>query len=164
MADNLPAKTQISSLDQKITNLTETLRPRADGALLRCIEMLLTAGFAFPSAMDPKKGIEIYRFALADLPAVGVQRATKKLIKGEYGRSDHGFLPRPPEFAEMARAEASILSDDLRRAREHRETLAEKIVRRPPVTEEQRARVRAMVASVTQNLTTGGKGGAGDEH
>lgn len=154
MSNNQPVAARISSLDQEISTLTANLRRCDEDAALRCLETLLTAGFAFPSAIDPARGPKVYSFALTGIPSAGVKRATERLIRGEYSRSDHGFLPKPPEFAEMARCEARVMADELRRARDTRSTLTDLAVQLRQPTEEQKVRVRLLVERTKRALTS----------
>jgi hypothetical protein len=56
------------------------------------------------------------------VPSCGLKRAVEKIIKGEY-EIERGFIPRPPELAAMARAEAKTIREDLVRLREKETTI-----------------------------------------
>jgi hypothetical protein len=88
---------------------------------------------------------EIYAFALAGVPAFGVQKATAGVIRGEYD-INKGFVPKPPEFAAIARLETKNIRDDLVRLREKEATLAEAAKPREKTSEEQKERIRRLHA------------------
>lgn len=99
---------------------------------------------ALSQGMKPEDLETVYGYALSDVPAIGLKRAVEKIIKGEYN-IEHGFIPRPPELAAMARAEAKAIRDDLTRLREKERTLRDLQEQPPPVSEEARARVRSIL-------------------
>lgn len=78
---------------------------------------------SIPSGMKPEDLEPVYTYALSDVPAYGLRRAVEKIIKGEYAIK-YGFIPLPPELAAMARAEARVIREDLRRLCEKHDTLA----------------------------------------
>jgi hypothetical protein len=140
---NLPAT--LSTLQQEITVLTEKLAPVSDDHVARSIRSLLAAGLSLPSGMTVEAAPEIYAFALAGVPAFGVQKATAGVIRGEYD-INKGFVPKPPEFAAIARLETKNIRDDLVRLREKEATLAEAAKPREKTSEEQKERIRRLHA------------------
>ena len=153
MTGSMTTTPQISTLEREITVLTERLREPGDAVALRCLEMLLTAGFVFPSSIDPEQAAKVYGFALSRVPAVGIDSATKKLIRGEYERDGHRYLPLPPEWAALARKEAEKIREDRMRAIERRDAYHLANERAKPVDPAAKARVRALVARATAALT-----------
>lgn len=77
---------------------------------------------ALPNGMKPEDLEPVYNYALSDVPSFGLRRAVEKVIKGEY-EIERGFIPRPPELAAMARAEAKSVRDDIARLREKEATI-----------------------------------------
>lgn len=138
---NLPAT--ISSLNREIGALTEKLAPITEDQVSKGIRSLLSAGLSLPSGMQADKAPEIYEFALAGVPATGVQRAITKIIRGEYD-INRAFIPSPPELAAMARAETRSLRDDKIRLLERKKALEDAAPE--PVSEEGRARIRGLLA------------------
>lgn len=140
---NLPAT--LSTLQQEITVLTEKLAPVTDDHVSRSIRSLLAAGLSLPSGMTVEAAPEIYAFALAGVPAFGVQKATAGVIRGEYD-INKGFVPKPPEFAAISRLETKAIRDDLVRLREKEATLQEASTPREKTSEEQKERIRQLHA------------------
>lgn len=94
--------------------------------------------------MQVDKAPEIYAYALSGVPGSCVQKATGKIIRGEY-EINRGFVPTPPEFAAIARAEARILREDKTRLMEKLESMGAS-QKAEKVSEEGKARIRAMLA------------------
>lgn len=117
---NLPAT--LSTLDRQIGELNERLAPVTDDHVSKAIRSLLAAGLALPSGMDPDKAPDVYGFALSGVSVCGVQKATAKIIRGEY-EINRAFIPTPPEFAALARKEASAVRGDLTRLQLSKESL-----------------------------------------
>lgn len=97
-----------------------------------------------PDGVKPEDLEAVYGYALSDVPAFGLKRAVEKLIKGEYDIR-RGYIPKPPELAAMARAEAKVIRDDLTRLREKRATLLDLQKKPQPVSQDSLDRVRAML-------------------
>ncbi|TWF53249.1 hypothetical protein FHW37_104526 [Neorhizobium alkalisoli] len=108
-----------------------------------------------PSPIEPERAPAIYGYSLCGLPYSSIEKVTKKLLRGEYER-EHGFLPKPPEFAQMVRAEEALIRADLRRSQEIRQTKMElqDIRKRPAPSAESIERVRALVRGVTRHMTS----------
>jgi hypothetical protein len=142
---NLPAT--LSTLATQISSLTEKLAPVSEDHVARSIRSLLAAGLSLPSGMTVEAAPEIYAFALAGVPAIGVQKATAGVIRGEYD-INKGFVPKPPEFAAIARLETKAIRDDLVRLREKAATLQEVAKPREKTSEEQMERIRQLHAQI----------------
>lgn len=140
---NLPAV--LSTLETQIGALTEKLAPATEDHISKAVRSLLAAGLALPSGMKVEKAPEIYAYALAGIPAFGVQKATGCIIRGEY-EINRGFVPTPPEFAAMARLESKSVREDLMRLREKQATLQEAATPREKTDEQQMARIRKLYA------------------
>lgn len=140
---NLPAT--LSTLETQISSLTEKLEPVSEDHVARSIQSLLNAGLSLPSGMKVDAAPEIYAYALAGVPAFGVQKATAGIIRGEY-EINKGFVPKPPEFAAIARLETKAIRDDLVRLREKAATLQEVAKPREKTSEEQKERIRRLHA------------------
>ena len=141
---NLPVTAQLSTLSQEIGALTAKLAPAESSSIASYLLSMRKAGMALTQGMKPEDLETVYGYALSDVPAVGLKRAVEKIIKGEYD-IEHGFIPRPPELAAMARAEAKAIRDDLARLREKERTLRDLQGQPAPVSEEARARVRSIL-------------------
>src|ERR1044072_7560574 len=140
---NLPAT--LSTLATQISSLTEKLGPVSEDHVARSIQSLLNAGLSLPSGMKVDAAPEIYAFALAGVPAIGVQKPTAGVIRGEYD-INKGFVPKPPEFAAIARLETKVIRDELVRLREKEQTLADVAKHREKTSEEQKERIRQLHA------------------
>lgn len=103
--NTLPATTQLSTLSQEIGELTEKLAPPTSEMIAANLLSMRRVGMAYSKGIEPEMIETVYSYALRDVPAVGLQEATKKILKGEYN-IEYGFIPKPPELAAMARAEA----------------------------------------------------------
>jgi len=141
--NNLPAV--LSTLETEIGALTEKLAPATEDHVSKAVRSLLAAGLALPSGMKAEKAPEIYAYALAGIPAFGIQKATACIIRGEYN-INRGFVPTPPEFAAMARLETKTIREDLMRLREKQATLQDAAKPREKSNPEQLERIRQMHA------------------
>lgn len=144
MSQNLPATRQLSILTREISELNDRLRPAPDDFIAERIGFLVDAGLAFPSSMAMDKAMPIYCFALAGIPAYGIAKAAEKLVKGEISGIPLGLIPKPPEFADLARTEAKHLVEHRLRLNEQKRTVEETV--RPSEADrspEVMARVRA---------------------
>ena len=144
--NNLPAT--ISSLNRQIFELTEKLSPATEDQVSRGVRSLLAAGLALPSGMQADKAPEIYAFALSGVPGIGVQKAIAKIIRGEY-EINRAFVPSPPELAAMARAESRTIREDKTRLMEKMRAMERE--KPPPVSEEGKQRIKAMLHDFRQN-------------
>lgn len=154
MANDLTAKisNQLSTLDHEITRLANELQPGRDDQISARLMMLAKAGFAWPKNVDQSKALDVYGFALARVPFVGLKMATEKLVAGEYPEASKDFMPSPAALADLARREASVKVADRARLRERRETLASGLPdRNTPERQEAIARVREMVRGVRRD-------------
>jgi len=93
--------------------------------------------------MKEDKAPEIYSFALAGVPAIGVQKAITKIIRGEYENIERAFIPAPPNLAAMCRAETRQLRDDKVRLLEQLRQMENEAPE--PISPEGRARVAALL-------------------
>lgn len=109
-------------MDQQIGELADQLEPVTDDHVSKSIRSLLAAGLALPSGMDPDKAPDIFGFALAGVSSCGVQKATTRIIRGEY-EINRAFVPTPPEFAALARKEALAIRADLNRLQLTKESM-----------------------------------------
>lgn len=158
MGTEISTSVTISNLDAQISALTEKLAPATERDVAGFLRSLMAAGLAMPSPIEPERSPAIYGYSLAGLPLSCIERVAKKLLRGEYDR-EYGFLPKPPEFAQLVRAEEAVIRADVRRQREIRQTRMEleEQKSRPAPSEESRARVRALVESVRRNMTPPGE-------
>lgn len=99
------ATTQLSTLALEIGELTEKLQPPTSEMIAANLLSMRRVGMAYSQGIDPEMIETVYSYALRDVPAIGLQKATRKILKGEYD-IEYGFIPKPPELAAMARAEA----------------------------------------------------------
>jgi len=138
---NLPA--QLSTLQTEISVLTEKLSPVSEDRVTKSVRSLLAAGIALPAGMNADKAPDIYAFALAGIASQGVAKVTEKLIRGEYD-IHLGFIPKPPEFASLARKESQKLVDDIARLRAKKNAIEEAEKLHEKSTPEQKARIREL--------------------
>ncbi|OCO98878.1 hypothetical protein BC374_25575 [Ensifer sp. LC13] len=117
----LPAQARLSTLSREITALTERLTGVGETAVLRSLDAMQTAGMTMPQAIEPKKILAVYLYALSGVPGFGLSTATMKLIRGDYAANPNvllGAIPKPPVLAALAKAEALNLRAELARKRE----------------------------------------------
>lgn len=142
---------QQSTSAQQISALTERLAPAGDEVVKSSILSLLRMGLVLPQNMEASDMAAAYGFALAKVSIHGIKAATAKIARGEYQRDFMDIIPRPPEFAALARAEEASIRADLVRIRE---TEASRLLcRSEPKNEETKARIRELVASAKSALT-----------
>ncbi|MCZ3377443.1 hypothetical protein [Rhizobium sp. AG207R] len=98
--------------------------------------------------MDPDKAPDVYGFALAGVSACGVQKATTKIIRGEY-EINRAFVPTPPEFAALARKEALAVRSDLNRLQLSKESIID-AQPREKTDAAQMAKIRDLVSRFKQ--------------
>ncbi|MEI2296728.1 hypothetical protein [Ensifer sp. MJa1] len=101
--------------------LTERLAGVGEAAVLRSLDAMQTAGMTMPPAIEPRKILAVYHYALSGVPGPGLAAATAKLIRGDYAANPDvllGTIPKPPVLAALARAEALSLRAELARKRE----------------------------------------------
>lgn len=144
---NLPAT--LSTLNQQIGALTDQLRPVPDDLIAKSIRMMLAAGMSLPATVKPENAAGVYAYALKGVATTGVETATRKIIRGEYN-INHGFVPTAPEFAAMARLEARMISDDLARLREKKETIEDLATPKQVSSPEELERIRQIYANFRQ--------------
>lgn len=105
----------------EITALADRLAPASDDAILRSLSAMQTAGMTVPPAIDPRKLLSVYQYALSGAPACGLSVATQKLIRGDYAGNTNvllGTVPKPPVLAALAKSEAAATRAELARKRE----------------------------------------------
>lgn len=138
----------ISTLTQELSVLTDHLQPASDDAIAARLLSLTRAGLSFPPGLDPKRAGQIYGFAMKGISIEALKRATEKLIKGDVPNHNRNFIPTPPAFAAIAKAEAREMHTDAARIRETIDALQLGYVVGPVKTDEAKAAVRNMVAGV----------------
>ncbi|HEV7317692.1 MAG TPA: hypothetical protein VGO04_03665 [Ensifer sp.] len=117
----LPGEARLSTLSREITALTERLAGVSEAAVLRSLDAMQTAGMTMPPAIEPKKILAVYHYALCGVPGSGLAAATQKLIRGDYAANPNvllGTIPKPPVLSALAKAEALTLRAELARKRE----------------------------------------------
>ncbi len=132
-------------MDNQIGALNEKLAPVTSDHIAKALVMFLGNGLVYSPGIDAERAADIYAIAMRGIPVHGVRIATGKIIRGEY-EINRSFIPKPPEFAAMARLESKMVRDDLVRLRETRATLAESAAPREKTNEEQMARIRSLHA------------------
>lgn len=137
---NLPAT--LSTLNQQIAALNEKLVPVTGDHVARGIRSLLAAGLSLPSGMQADKAPEIYGYALAGVPAYGLQVAISKIIRGEYD-INRAFVPSAPELAAIARAEARVIREDKVRLTERASAMT--IPKAEPVSEAGKQKIKSLL-------------------
>ena len=143
--NNLPATVQLSTLSREIGALTEQLQPAEKDSIAKYLLSMRKAGMALPVGMSPSDLEAVYGYALSEVPSHGLKRAVEKIIKGEY-EIERGFIPRPPELAAMARAEARVVREDLARLREKETTIRSlEEDKRDRPNEDAKARIRSIL-------------------
>lgn len=130
-------------MTRQIGALTEQLRPVDDDTIAKALRMMMGAGLPLETSIDPAMAVDVYAVALEGIGREGVERATKRVIRGEY-EINRSFLPKPPEFAALARKEARAIGEDLARLRESKETLEDVSRPRPPSNPAMIARIKEM--------------------
>ncbi|WP_250941060.1 hypothetical protein [Allorhizobium sonneratiae] len=131
-------------MSQEIGVLTEQLKPVEQSGISKYLLSMRKAGMSLPPGIKPEDLEAVYGYALSDVPTFGLKRTVEKIIKGEYD-IERGFIPRPPELASMARAEARTIREDLIRLREKERAIRELQVKPEPISEEARSRVRSIL-------------------
>ena len=140
MTSNLPA---LSTLTRQIGALTEQLQPVTDDTIAKALRMMMGVGLSLPATIDPASAVDAYAVALEGIGREGVERAAKRVIRGEYD-IHKGFVPTAPEFAALARKEARTIGEDLARLRESQATLEDATRPRAPSNPEMIARIKQM--------------------
>lgn len=135
-------------MDRQIGELTDKLAPVTEDHVSKAIRSLLAAGLALPSGMDPEKAPDVYGFALSGVSVCGVQKATAKIIRGEY-EINRAFVPTPPEFAALARKESLVVRSDLNRLQLSKESLID-AKPREKTDEQQMAKIRELTRRFKQ--------------
>jgi hypothetical protein len=115
---------ETSILSQEIGALQAQLAPADDGQIAKYLLSMRRAGMVLPLGIRPEDLEPVYGFALSGTPAAALKRVVEKLIRGEY-QLERGFIPRPPELAELARTEVRHQRADLLRLTEKQRALQE---------------------------------------
>lgn len=140
---------QLSTLSDKISAVNDLLTPASDNSIASAVIKLAGIGLPFPPGLDPEKAALVYQFALRGVAHEAIKRVVLKITQGEVP-SVMKFLPAPPELAALCKAEAREIWTDRERLIALKEAMEFK---RPGGlrTEEEKARVRAMVDQVKRN-------------
>ena len=136
----------LSTLSQQLTKATDLLAPASEDGIAANILRLHRAGLAYPPGIDQQKAGQIYAFALKRIPIEALKRAVAKIVQGGIPDISRDFIPTPPRLAAICRAEALALYQDRDRLALTIESMRMNVP--PPKSEEEKARVRAMVESV----------------
>lgn len=138
--------TTTSTLKQQISAVEDRLKKCSNEDISKFLKSLTAAGFALTNGISLNMAIEVYAYALEDLSKYAINTVTRKLIRGEY-EDTRPFIPSPPEFASLVRREMASLHDDLADLRLRQASIdSSKQMQGRVKTEEEKARVRAMIA------------------
>ena len=129
----------------QITEAEVKLRHPMTDEIASGLAWLMKVGMAYPTTIPPGEEVAAYVAVLSNVPSCGLKKALTKLRNGEYENIERAFIPRPPELAAMARAEAKMERDDLVRLRDTKRTLDERSQETAKVSEEGKARIRKML-------------------
>lgn len=130
-------------MTRQIGALTDQLQPVTDETIAKALRMMMGVGLSLPATIDPANAVDAYAIALEGIGREGVERAAKRVIRGEYD-IHKGFVPTAPEFAALARKEARTIGDDLARLRESQATLEDASRPREPSNPAMIARIKEM--------------------
>lgn len=147
----LPAKQQaqqISTLTDRITRLTEALRPASDDMVAARILAMHNAGMAFPQSVKADVAVKAYVFALRNSSMQALKAVSVKLLQGEVPGLTR-FLPTPAELAALVKAEQARIAGEVHDAKMTLEALQFRPVHR---SEEERERIRARVAAFRESV------------
>lgn len=131
----------------QITEVENELRNPTHDEILAGLKWLMDAGMAYSVSLKSGEEETAYLSILKAVPTCGLRKALTKLRHGLYENINHAFIPLPAELAAMSRAEAKAERDHLTRLNETRRTLEDNAKPAPEVSDEAKARIKAMLSS-----------------